>query len=71
MDPAGVETNIVYFGVSSSIAGGAAAVCERLSEAGVLMLPLDPHRIRAVTHLDVASEGVARSLEALSSIPVS
>jgi hypothetical protein len=31
------------------------------------MIALDPHRVRAVTHLDVDSAGIARALEVLAS----
>ena len=50
LDPPTVETNIVIFRVTAS---PAPALCGRLKEAGVWMLPRDDENIRAVTHLDV------------------
>lgn len=49
-----VETNIVIFDLDpASRHASAAALCERLRQAGVWMLPFGPRRVRAVTHLDV------------------
>jgi threonine aldolase len=59
LDPATVETNIVVFGVPD-----APAFAERLREAGVVVGPLDARTVRAVTHLDVDADGIARALEA-------
>lgn len=70
IDASLVETNIVYFEVPHGAPGGASGVCERLAGAGVLMLPLGPRTIRAVTHLDVDRAGVSRTLEVLSAVPV-
>jgi threonine aldolase len=59
IDAATVETNIVIFGVPD-----APAFCAELEREGVGMLPVGPHRVRAVTHLDVDDEGVERALDA-------
>ena len=56
-----VETNILYFEVDTTV-GSANAVCERLQERGVWMLPVAPQRIRAVTHLDVLAEDIERAI---------
>lgn len=53
LDPSTVETNMIYFDVEPAL-GSAQALCEQLCAAGVLMLPIGGHRIRAVTHLDVS-----------------
>ena len=60
IDPATVETNLVYFHVE-----GAARVCEELAARGVLMLPLAEDRIRAVTHIGIEAQDIDRALEEL------
>ena len=57
LDPAEVETNIVIFEVSEA----AAAVAGRLLEQGVRVSQPGPHRLRAVTHLDIARRDVEGS----------
>ena len=64
IDPAGVETNIVYFEVAESV-GTARSVCDALRLAHVWMLPVGPQRVRAVLHLDVSVDGVDRAITAL------
>jgi len=59
IDPASVETNIVVFDVPD-----APAFCAALEAEGVLMGPLGPGRVRAVTHLDVDADGIERALAA-------
>lgn len=59
-----VETNIAYFNVDAGT-GTAKALCDRLFEAGVWMLPIGPQRVRAVTHLDVNAAGIDRAVDAL------
>ncbi len=60
IDPAAIETNIVIFEVPD-----AAATCGALWQQGVQLAPLDPRRIRAVTHLDVDRAGIERALEVI------
>src|SRR5215475_4234945 len=62
LDPAEVETNIVFFEVTGAL-DAPAAVNELLGQ-GVRMGALGPRTIRAVTHLDVDSQGIGRALEA-------
>ncbi len=66
-----VETNIVYFDVDRNLrlpsyeptpSGAAQALCDVLCERGVWMLALGPHRIRAVTHLDVSDDDIERAI---------
>ena len=57
-----VETNIVMIDVAT---GDPAAILARAKEAGVLLGMAGPRRIRAVTHLDVDSEGMRRAATAL------
>ena len=52
LDPAGVETNIVVFGLAPD-APDAATVVDQAHARGVLMCAVGPRTIRAVTHLDV------------------
>ena len=60
IDVGTVETNIVMFDVPDAV-----GLCDRLGEAGVLMGPLGPRRVRAVTHLDVDAAGVERAVAAV------
>jgi threonine aldolase len=59
LEPAMVESNIVIFSVPD-----AAAFCAALAADDVVMSQFGPHRVRAVTHLDVDDEGIDRALEA-------
>jgi len=67
IDPATVETNIVYFDVRPE-AGTAASICTALKARNVWMLPAAPQRVRAVTHLDVSSAGIDAAIAALRQI---
>ena len=60
IDPDEVETNIVIFEVDDP-----EGLCSALQRDGVLMGPVGPRAVRAVTHLDVDADGVQRALEAL------
>ena len=59
LDPSLVETNIVIFSVDD-----AAGFCAALAAEDVAMSQFGPHRVRAVTHLDVDDEGIDRALAA-------
>jgi threonine aldolase len=66
--PGGLEavpTNMVFVQVDAS-AGTAADLAGRLADHGVLALPLDPQRLRLVTHMDVDAEGVEHACRALA-----
>ena len=67
VDPDAIETNMIYFDVSGT---GLAApqVSERLLEQGERIGPMDEHRMRAVTHLDVDTEGVEEAAKALLAV---
>jgi threonine aldolase len=58
LDPASVETNIVFFETTSN----APEAVEHLLAHGIRMGALGPHTIRAVTHLDVDAAGIERAL---------
>jgi len=59
IDPSSVETNIVILEVPDAV-----ALTTALADEGVLVGPVSPQRVRAVTHLDVDAEGIDRALEA-------
>jgi threonine aldolase len=59
IDPAGVSTNIVVFGCDDP-----AGLCAALERAGVLMGPIGPGQVRAVTHLDVSREDIDAAIAA-------
>jgi threonine aldolase len=62
-----VETNIVFFDVSET-KGPAKTLCDTLHEQGVWVLPEDPQRVRAVTHLDVSSDDIDRAIAVLQTV---
>ncbi|HET8942433.1 MAG TPA: GntG family PLP-dependent aldolase [Rudaea sp.] len=67
IDPASVQTNLVYFDVVAD-QYDAAKLCAALLGRGVRMGPMGARTIRAVTHLDVDAAGIATSLTALRDI---
>lgn len=62
LDPGQMETNIVIFDVTSS-GRRASEVSQAFKEQGVLMLPVNPTSLRAVTHLDVSGQDIDRTVE--------
>ncbi len=60
------ETNIVMLDLLGSTV--AAAVVPRLADAGVLVVPFGSQRLRAVTHLNVTTEDVARAAEIIARV---
>lgn len=62
-----VETNILYFDVDPDF-GPAQKVCDMLREHQVWMLAVSPQRVRAVTHLDVSTEGIDAAITALGHV---
>ena len=67
VNPDEVDTNIVYFDVTKS-SMNAIDVMIKMSERGVLMLPMDENRVRAVTHLGVDSHDIDKAIEAFSEV---
>jgi threonine aldolase len=63
LDPATVETNIVWFDVRGSM--DAIELSATLKEQGILIGAYGPTRMRAVTHLDVDRDGIETALQAL------
>jgi len=68
VDPARVQTNIVMIELDH---GSPAAVIERARAAGVLLGGSGPHRIRAVTHLDVDRVAIRRAAETIAAAAAS
>jgi len=66
LDPATVETNLVFFDLTGAI--DAETAVERLLAHGVRMGALGPRTIRAVTHLDVSAQGIERALDAARAV---
>jgi threonine aldolase len=66
LDPATVETNIVFFELRGDLT--AAIAVERLLAHGVRMGALGPRTVRAVTHLDVDAAGIDRAIAAARSV---
>ncbi len=66
IDPAAVETNMVYFDLTGAL--DAAAAIERLAAQGILMGAMGPRTIRAVTHLDVTGAQVEQALIAARAV---
>jgi len=64
IDPATVETNLVYFDVTAP-GLDAADLCRRLAGHGVRMGEMGQRTVRAVTHLDVGFADIAAALDAL------
>ena len=62
LDPATVETNLVFFDVTGSI--DASTAVQGLLARGVRMGALGPRTIRAVTHLDVTAAAIDKTIAA-------
>jgi threonine aldolase len=67
LEPETIDTNMIIFRVAREW-GTAAELADALRERGVLVLPFGPQQIRAVTHLDVSADDVARAGEVLSEL---
>lgn len=57
-------SNMVFFFVDQS-RGTAQWLCDGLRERGILMIPMDPQRVRAVLHLDVTTAQVDQAIAAV------
>jgi threonine aldolase len=67
IDPSGIKTNIVYFGVTRADMTAEQLVA-RLDAQGARMLPVGPGRIRAVTHYHISAEDIDYTLGVFSKI---
>lgn len=64
VDVESVHTNLVYVDTKRR----AVEVCADLEAAGVRVLPLGHHRIRAVTHLDVTAADIDKALAVFAAV---
>src|SRR5687767_9610743 len=70
LDPATVETNLVYFSLDPGAPIDAKTLCERVLARGVRIGAMGPTLLRAVTHLDVDAADIATAIEVVrQSIP--
>jgi threonine aldolase len=67
IDPTGIKSNIVYFGVRRDDISAEQLVA-RLDEVGTRMLPVGADRIRAVTHYHITADDIDYALGAFSKI---
>lgn len=67
LDASKVQTNIVIFSVKSS-GMTSAEFLAKIAAAGVLAVPVDGHRIRMVTHLDVQRADIEKAAAAVASV---
>ena len=67
IDPASIETNLVFFEIDPAIATGE-QVSRALAERGIRINPLAPQRLRACTHLDVDRAGVQQAAAGLREV---
>ncbi len=67
IDPAQVESNLVFFDVDPAY-GPASNLTQGLLEHKVRMLPIGPHRIRACTHLDVDRSDMQQAADAIRAV---
>ena len=67
LTPEQVDTNLLFFRVDQRL-GTAAEFCDRLRDKGILMLPLGPQTVRAVTHLDVALDDADQAVDAIKQV---
>jgi threonine aldolase len=66
LDPASVETNLVFFDVHGGV--DAEAVVAGLLARGVRLGAIGPRTVRAVTHLDVSAAQVEQALDAARAV---
>src|SRR5215831_6491922 len=66
IDPAAVETNLVFFDLKGSV--DAPALVERLLARGVRIGALGRRTLRAVTHLDVSAAQIDRALQSARAV---
>ena len=62
-----VQTNIVVIDISGTKLGSQAAL-NALRQEGVLLVPLGPKSLRAVTHLDVSDDDLRRAITAFECV---
>jgi threonine aldolase len=68
IDPAEIETNMVYFEVDPAHMTAPGLSARLLEEHGVRIGAVGPQQLRAVTHLDVASADISATLRAVAAV---
>jgi threonine aldolase len=69
IDPATVRTNIVIFRLAPELCGGSSMTfLGRLKEAGVLGVPVNPEKVRFVTHRDVSRGEIDAAVERIGAL---
>jgi threonine aldolase len=68
LDPAAVETNILFVTLARDVFGDAAAFVARLAEMGVRAGAAGPDAVRLVTHADVGDLDVNRAIDAFRAL---
>jgi threonine aldolase len=68
LDPASVETNILFVTVARDVFGDATTFVAKLREKGVLAGAAGPDALRLVTHADVGDLDVNRAIEAFRAL---
>ena len=63
LDPATVETNIVFFSLSENASMDAGTLAAQLAEEGLLCHPLGGDSIRMVTHYHISDEDISKAVE--------
>ncbi|MFO1005458.1 MAG: GntG family PLP-dependent aldolase [Planctomycetaceae bacterium] len=67
IDPAAIETNLVYFEIDPSVAT-ADQVAQAMARHKAMIIPLGPQRLRACTHLDVNRDALQRAADILREV---
>lgn len=67
LDPATVQTNMVFFDIEESWGTGM-QLAKQLETAGVRLFATSPQRLRAVFHLDVTSRQTDEAVEVIQSV---
>ncbi len=68
LDPAAVQTNIVFFSLAADAPLGAAELAARLAEEGVGVHALGPDAVRMVTHYEISMDDVERAAAAVARV---
>ncbi len=68
LDPATVETNMVFFDLAPQIPFDGAGLCERVRSHNILALPSGVRTVRLVCHLDVSRAMIDDAVRAIASV---
>jgi threonine aldolase len=67
IDPDQIQTNIIFFEVSREGMTPEEFV-QRIDAEGIRMLPVGPHKVRAVTHYHITSKDIDQALRVISKV---